>query len=163
MFAVALSTLVSFVLVLLIVVAQPLSFTDILLAIMLIIGDPPVSVWLPGFGLLFLGIVLHGWSRWVRQSMASSWEMRQDQVLVKNGPYSRVRHPSYTSYILSFLGLLLMIPSVTTALLLVGIPGYYTVAMVEERHLVQHFGKAYEEYMGETGRFFPVLRRRQAA
>lgn len=161
LFTVGFPTLLCFAIVFLISVAGPLSLTDTVIATMLPIADPPVYVWLPGLGLLSAGIILHAWSRWARKNNASSWEMREDQQLVKDGPYSRVRHPSYTSYMLSFVGLLLMIPSVATIMLLVGLPGYYFVSLVEEQHLIHHFGDDYENYVLETGRFLPVFRRRR--
>lgn len=157
MAAVAVSTLLAFLLVLLISVAPLFSLTVLLVGAMGPLLDAPFILWSPGFVLLCLGIVLHGWSRWVRQAMASSWEMRSDQVLITTGPYSWVRHPSYTSYMLSFAGLFMMVPSLVAALLLIGIPGYYEVTLTEEKHLVSHFGQSYQAYMLKTGRFFPRL------
>ncbi len=157
MAAVTVSTLLAFLLVLLISVAPLFSLTVLLVMATDPLLDAPYILWLPGFVLLCLGIVLHGWSRWVRQAMASSWEMRPDHTLITTGPYSRLRHPSYTSYMLSFVGLFMMIPSIFAALLLIGIPGYYDVALAEEKHLISHFGQSYQEYMTKTGRFFPRL------
>ncbi|MHA2234760.1 MAG: methyltransferase family protein [Candidatus Thorarchaeota archaeon] len=119
--------------------------------------DPIFPIWITGFLFLCSGILLHGWSRFVRKNMASNWEMSEEQSLFTNGPYSRIRHPSYTSYFLSFTGLFLLIPSLLTMLSLFGIWGYYRIAVKEEEHLLKHFGDAYSQYMLETGRFFPSL------
>jgi protein-S-isoprenylcysteine O-methyltransferase Ste14 len=85
--------------------------------------------------------------------------MTETHKLIMKGPYSRIRHPSYLSYALSFIGLVLMMPSVLTVILLVGIPGYYTLAVQEEQLLISHFGNDYRNYMMKTGRFMPKLRK----
>jgi protein-S-isoprenylcysteine O-methyltransferase Ste14 len=51
-----------------------------------------------------------------------------------------------------------MIPSVVTLILLFGIPGYYYIAKIEEKHLLHHFGKEYSEYMQRTGMLLPKIR-----
>jgi protein-S-isoprenylcysteine O-methyltransferase Ste14 len=89
--------------------------------------------------------------------MASSWEMDDTHQLVTHGPYSRIRHPSYLSYILSMFGLFLMIPSICTLIILIGIPGYSWISMYEEKLLLAQFGDEYESYMQRSGRFFPYI------
>lgn len=153
------ATLLSFLLVFLLILLWLglLNQTAIQLLIPLI--DPPPLIW--GFGLVILssGIVLHGWSRATRQNMASSWEMSNSHRLVTSGPYAWIRHPSYLSYIMCFIGFILLIPSVVTLVLLLGIPGYYYVARTEEIQLKQHFGEEYVLYIQRTGMFLPTLRR----
>ena len=117
--------------------------------------DPPLPLSVISIGLILLGILLHSWSRFVRQEMASSWAMSTAHTLITKGPYARVRHPSYTSYMVTFIGLFLFIPSLMTMLTLVGIPGYYFVAKTEEELLLVHFGDDYEAYIEQTGRFLP--------
>ncbi|MFX0053872.1 MAG: methyltransferase family protein [Promethearchaeota archaeon] len=158
--AATVSTLLAFVLTLLIPLAWYFGTGSELVLFLIPLIDPPVSVWVLGFILLAFGIILHGWSRYVRQEMASSWAMSTSHNLVEAGPYSKIRHPSYTSYFMSFAGLILMLPSMVTLLLLLGYPGYYLVSLVEEKHLIQHFGDQYKDYMSRTGRFFPSLMKR---
>ena len=156
MAAVVFSTLLTFLLVLVISVVWLIpGGIDVFDFFYLFYSDLPLVVWGIGLTLLLLGITLHGWARFERQEMASSWAMKETQRLITSGPYSRVRHPSYTSYILSFIGLFLMLPSIVTCLLFVGVWGYYAVAVTEEANLLQHFGAAYGEYMKRTGRLFP--------
>ncbi len=121
----------------------------------------PDIVWQTGFLFLCFGIILHGWSRSTRREMASSWDMSNSHMLVKSGPYRFIRHPSYTSYIICFIGIVMMIPSILTSLSLIGIPGYYFVAKSEECLLIDHFGDEYQSYMKGTGMFFPKLRNNQ--
>jgi protein-S-isoprenylcysteine O-methyltransferase Ste14 len=159
MAAVVFSTLLSFLLVLVISVAWLVQGgTDFVNFLYPIYYDVPTMIWGIGLILLLLGITLHGWARFERQEMASSWAMKETQRLITSGPYSQIRHPSYTSYILCFVGLFLMQPSVVTSFLFIGVWGYYAISITEEACLLDHFGAAYEDYMKRTGRFFPRLR-----
>ncbi|MFW9833559.1 MAG: methyltransferase family protein [Candidatus Thorarchaeota archaeon] len=117
--------------------------------------DTPLLLWVTGLAILSVGILLHGWSRLVRGNYAANWELSNEQPLVTTGPYSRIRHPSYSSYFLSFIGLFLLIPSLPTLFLFSGYWGYNEIAKQEEKMLVSHFGEAYSKYMGGTGRFLP--------
>ncbi|MCF2137492.1 MAG: isoprenylcysteine carboxylmethyltransferase family protein [Candidatus Thorarchaeota archaeon] len=157
---VTITTLLSFLLVLVISVAWLQHNMTLLLLVLIVSYDSPMWLWIVGFALLESGIFLHLWSRAVRGAGASSWLMPKDHRLVTRGPYSQVRHPSYLSYWLSFAGLFLMFPSLVTAILLTGIPAYYQIAIVEERGLLHHFGDTYREYMNRTGRFLPRIRSR---
>jgi protein-S-isoprenylcysteine O-methyltransferase Ste14 len=158
--AASVSTLLAFALTFLIPLAWYFGTGSELFLFLIPLFDPPLSVWLLGLLLLDFGIILHGWSRYVRQEMASSWAMSTNHNLVETGPYSKIRHPSYTSYFMSFAGLILMLPSMVALLLLFGYPGYYLISLVEEKHLIQHFGEQYKDYMSRTGRFFPSLMKR---
>ena len=158
MVAIAASTLLAFALVLLIPIAWLTSQGPVLVQSVFPIVDSTVLLWSGGLVFLGGGVILHGWSRKVRQLHASSWAMVETHKLIMKGPYSRVRHPSYLSYVLSFIGLVFMMPSVLTVILLVGIPGYYAAAVREEQLLITHFGNGYRNYMMKTGRFIPKLR-----
>jgi len=107
---IAASTLLAFALVLLIPIAWLTSQGPVLVQSLFPIADSLILLWSGGLVTLGGGVILHGWSRKVRQLHASSWTMAETHKLVMNGPYSRIRHPSYLSYFLSFIGLVLMIP-----------------------------------------------------
>lgn len=153
------STILTFIVVCVLSLIWILNINVIILQYFVIIIDPIFPIWIAGFLILCVGIFLHGWTRFVRNSIASNWEMLEEQPLFTRGPYSQVRHPSYTSYFLSFIGLFLLIPSLLTTLILSGIWGYYRIALKEEEHLLKHFGNEYSQYMAHTGRFFPFLDR----
>ncbi len=155
--AVVLSTLLSFLLVFIIPLSWILNIEFFQLSILLPLFSFPDVIWLSGLVFLIFGILLHSWSRYVRQEMAASWVMSEEHKLITTGPYSYVRHPSYTSYIFCFIGLILILPSLVTMITLTGIWGYYVVSKVEEKHLIQHFGEIYSEYMKRTGRFLPKI------
>ena len=158
MVMVSVSTLMSFFLVLLFPLAWVFDIEFLELQFLIPLFILPGSIWILGLILMLVGIFLHGWSRYVRQEMAASWAMREEHRLVTTGPYSRIRHPSYTSYFLCFIGLCLLLPTLVTIVVLVGIWGYYIVARSEEEHLLHHFGGAYREYMKRTERFVPKMR-----
>ncbi len=155
---VMLTTFLLFSLTLIIVLAWAFSFENLLMTVLCPLTDPPLTVWGAGLVIFSLGVVLHGWSRVVRQEMATSWEMSTSHRLVTDGPYRVIRHPSYLSYFMTFCGMFLMLPTPVTLFMLTGIPAYYSVAVTEERLLILHFGDVYREYMSRTGRFIPRVR-----
>ncbi|HXY53605.1 MAG TPA: isoprenylcysteine carboxylmethyltransferase family protein [Nitrospirota bacterium] len=83
--------------------------------------------------------------------------------LVTTGPFGIVRHPTYLSHTLMLLGLFLMtgvtalgIVTVVDAIVVNGI-----VMPLEEKELLNRFGKEYEEYRHKvSSRFLPPLRSR---
>ncbi|MHA2066158.1 MAG: methyltransferase family protein [Candidatus Thorarchaeota archaeon] len=153
--AASVSTILAFGIVLLIPVVWIYKTGSEFFLLLIPLIDPAFVVWLMGLFLLAGGIILHGWARYVRQEMASSWIMSTGHDLIQTGPYASVRHPSYTAYFLSFAGLILMLPSMVTLVMILGYPGYYLISLVEEKHLIQHFGEQYKNYMSRTGRFIP--------
>jgi protein-S-isoprenylcysteine O-methyltransferase Ste14 len=83
--------------------------------------------------------------------------------LVTAGPFGLLRHPTYLSHTLMFAGLFLW--TETAALGAVAVIDALVVnAMViplEERELLERFGKEYEEYRRKVpSRFLPLRRRR---
>jgi len=110
-----------------------------------------------GIVLSLAGYTFSVWSVVARGRYAVSWKMPEDQKLVTWGPYCYVRHPSYLGYILMFFGFFSLWPNLFTLIPLVAIPGYYRVALEEERLLIRRFGDEYEKYRKKTGRFIPKL------
>lgn len=159
MIAASISTLLSFSLVLIIIYSwgsgSGLGFLSTFLIYVFLQSE---VLWTIGYILTSLGIVLHIWSRYTRQEMATSWAMDKEHRLVTSGPYSFIRHPSYSAYIVCFIGLFLLIPSLVTALLIPGIWGYYLIAKREEEMLLAHFGDEYVKYRQRTGMFIPRIR-----
>ena len=89
------------------------------------------------------------------------WHQKNDAPvqLVTWGPYSRIRHPFYTSFILAFAAASIAFPHVLT----IGCLVYCSAALSatargEERRLSKsEFGSDYRNYMSVTGRFFPGI------
>lgn len=123
----------------------------------------PFDSWvqLTGIGATAFGYALFLWSVLARGKYATSWEMPGDQKLVTWGPYEYVRHPSYLAYFVMFAGLFLLLLNLAALVPLVAVPGYVSVATVEDEMLRKRFGETAVEYQATTGKFLP-RRRRQA-
>ena len=86
-------------------------------------------------------------------------QARNDQPVIRSGPYRWVRHPSYTGGMMMFIGLGLTLGSwVSVALLTIAtIVAYGYRVTVEERVLLDTIGEPYGSYMKERKRFIPYV------
>lgn len=98
---------------------------------------------------------------WAR--MGSNWRMavthEPGQVLITDGPFSRIRHPIYAFSILLMICTMVAVP--TAPVLVLGVMHIALMAVKarnEERHLRATYGSAYETYAARTGRFLPRFR-----
>jgi protein-S-isoprenylcysteine O-methyltransferase Ste14 len=112
-----------------------------------------------GIIILVIGFAIFDWSIIVRGRYATSWKMAEDHKLVTWGPYRYVRHPSYLSYFLMFLGMFLLRQTIIALIPIIAIPGYILLSEKEEKLLIQRFGKHYLEYMKHTGKFVPKIKK----
>jgi protein-S-isoprenylcysteine O-methyltransferase Ste14 len=119
----------------------------------------PVQInWL---GLFFL-IISIPLMVWVHSTLGRHYsyalETKEEQKLVTEGPYSRVRHPLYSSHNLFNLGMIFLTANIPLIIFaLIGVPITYARMRDEERMMIEQFGSKYEEYMKNTGRIFPKL------
>lgn len=120
---------------------------------------PAVSFYI-GLMLMLGGIYLRHLSiKTLGQFFVTKVQITNDHQLIKEGIYKFVRHPSYTGLILGFFGAILMLNSSFAAVffLLVGVPSYIYRIKVEERALLDRFGKEYKVYRDETCALVPLL------
>jgi len=77
--------------------------------------------------------------------------------LVRAGPYSFLRHPGYTGFVLMAVGFAVGFSSVVglTAIPLLLLPGLIYRMNVEEKLLIEQFGDGYREYARVTKRLVP--------
>jgi protein-S-isoprenylcysteine O-methyltransferase Ste14 len=91
------------------------------------------------------------------------WHQDNDapHEIVTWGPYARIRHPFYTSFLLALLAGVLVAPGPgTMAMLILGATFMSITARREERRLLASaLGGGYRDYMRSTGRFVPALGR----
>lgn len=123
------------------------------------LGLPPGFRWLGGgvaaAGIVFALLALRHLGRNVTPTAAA----RMDAELVTSGPYRHLRHPLYSSMILTVPGLALL-----SANLLVLVGGLATIGVLlvrtrrEEEELEERLGRRYAEYRKRTGRFLPRFR-----
>jgi len=125
----------------------------------------PTWVRWAGLALGIFAVVINAWShrtlsRKLGEDFDPALRLLKVPALVKEGPYSRLRHPIYLAYLLMQISVLLL-----TANWFIGLCGIAIIISViairvpeEERLLVEQFGDEYREYMKHTWRFFPRLR-----
>lgn len=117
-------------------------------------GDPHFSwLHLMSNGLIVGGLIL----------IASAWEVlynaQKRSVLATTGAYRYIRHPQYTGFIIIIIGFLLQWPTLITLLMApILIIRYILLAKQEEKEIILHFGKEYEDYKKSTPAFFPSIK-----
>jgi protein-S-isoprenylcysteine O-methyltransferase Ste14 len=83
-------------------------------------------------------------------------DIRERPVVIREGVFRLVRHPVYLGAMLMYLGFLILIPSlIAVAVWLIIILFYYVISRIEERMLMDMFGKEYASYMEEVPMFIP--------
>ncbi len=82
---------------------------------------------------------------------------------ISRGPYAIVRHPFYTSYILTYSSLALVGMDILLAILCLGMffTYYYAARFEEKKFLDSNLKSSYQKYQIQTGMFFPRLVKRQ--
>jgi protein-S-isoprenylcysteine O-methyltransferase Ste14 len=119
------------------------------------------------FTLVGCGILLIGYKALGRNWIDASENQGQIRLpaghqLVQTGIYSRIRHPIYLGMLCALGGVtLLLLEGVMIPIFLILVIWLYSQAFREEKVLLEHFGKEYEQYVQRTGRFFP--RRKKTA
>ena len=102
------------------------------------------------------GLALHWWARsHLKQFYIEDVQFLQGQYLVDTGPYSRVRHPVFTSFFLIAVGMLLVNPALTTLVMVLYALVDFSRAAREEEALLSEKLPEYAKYMERTGRFLP--------
>jgi len=105
---------------------------------------------------LLLFICVH---RTLGLNLSASLKIKEEHILIRNGPYRSVRHPMYSAFFLLHIAVLLM-----TANWFIG--GIWMLGLLliiglrvrrEEEMLLSQFGQEYRSYMEETPRFIPNL------
>ena len=121
--------------------------------------DLPFIIRWVGVGMALLAIVLTVWiHRVLGRQYSAKWEIQKDHKLIIVGPYSRVRHPMYTTLNLFSLSVSLISSNLLLILLAISVViPFFWIAKAEEEILIEQFGEEYLDYMKITGRFFPRL------
>lgn len=114
---------------------------------------------------LVLAVVGCGLLVWIHHTLgrqyAAKLEIQKEHALIEAGPYNKVRHPMYTVFILFSLAVALISSNLLLLLfaILIAVP-FHWISKNEERMLTEEFGEEYLSYMNRTGRFLPLLRRK---
>jgi protein-S-isoprenylcysteine O-methyltransferase Ste14 len=123
--------------------------------------------WLPlqsWFGWLGFGLTAAGcaFAVWARLHLGANWSatvtVKKEHELVRSGPYTVVRHPIYSGFLLAILGTAVALGEVRGVLaLLLAFVGWFTKSQTEEKFMSEQFGPAYVRYRQEVKRLIPFV------
>ncbi len=127
----------------------------------------PLASWLRLVG-AFMAVLALLWFIWIHRSLGNNLSVRlkikDSQELVTDGPYRWIRHPMYSAFYLLHIAVFFL-----TANWFIGttwLAGLTAIIFLrvkrEEAMLLSTFGSEYRSYMEHTGRFIPIIRKRQS-
>ena len=88
-------------------------------------------------------------------------ERRDPPEVIRKGVFGLIRHPVYSGAMLIMLAFFILgLSLMSLAVIAVNFIFYNLMASYEERQLIELFGRDYEEYMKDVGKWLPRLRRR---
>jgi protein-S-isoprenylcysteine O-methyltransferase Ste14 len=111
-----------------------------------------------GIAVMWAGFGLRAWAvRTLGRFFRVEVTVDTGQTVVDTGPYTRVRHPSYTGLLVFYLGLGICLDSYLSVAAAVLLPLAAVVNRIdhEERTLRRELGQAYELYSSRTRRLVP--------
>jgi protein-S-isoprenylcysteine O-methyltransferase Ste14 len=126
------------------------------------VADTVFHPWVAALGVVVLiaAVVLF---RVTHKQLGRNWsislETRSDHKLVTAGLYRYVRHPMYSSFLLSAIAQLLLLPNWVagpSGLVGLAILFFFRVGK-EEALMVETFGEQYRVYMRKTARIVPFI------
>jgi protein-S-isoprenylcysteine O-methyltransferase Ste14 len=124
-------------------------------------GALPGPRWLPvaiGLPIAWLGMALRAWSvRTLGKFFTVDVTVTADQRVVDDGPYARLRHPSYTGMLMAAFGIGIALDSWAGAAASLLLPLAAVVNRIrhEEATLRRELGPPYEAYASRTDRLVP--------
>lgn len=121
----------------------------------------PFPFWLRWIGVI-LGFVCPPLLFWIHYTLdkygSTELELRNEHVLITNGPYRWIRHPMYLTLYSLLIALFLI-----SANLLFFLPCFTVIFLIflrirkEENMMIERFGDEYRDYMKHTGRLLPCF------
>jgi len=98
---------------------------------------------------------------WSRRTLAESWSpvvaLREHHALVQAGPYAIVRHPIYFGFMMSAIGMILVLGEIRALVLLFDIGAFFRRLKPEERILRATYPNEYPEYERRVKRLLPCV------
>ncbi|MER9075040.1 isoprenylcysteine carboxylmethyltransferase family protein [Mesorhizobium sp. M0904] len=123
----------------------------------------PVAAKIGGFAVELASSALFWWAISVSRKARLRFAFDPDNPdsLVTEGPYSYVRHPFYTSYIIFWIGWGIATWSVWAVVPVAGIVAIYVIAALDEERKFSRtrLAGAYQAYSGRAGLFWPRFAR----
>ncbi len=124
------------------------------------IGTLPQFFLYIGIGFVVLGFVLRQWAiSALGLFFAPTVRIIRGHKLILHGPYTYLRHPSYTGVLMLLFGVALASQSLDAIVIAVVllVPAYMYRIRVEERAMGLEFGKRYDAYRKRTWALVPYL------
>ena len=119
----------------------------------------PVQAWLGVLFAIAALVMFQLTHRALGRNWSISLDVREGHQLITDGIYRRVRHPMYSAFWLWAVAQALLLPNWVAGF--AGLVGFGTLffgrVAREERMMLETFGDSYREYMGRTGRLFPLI------
>lgn len=113
-----------------------------------------------GVILMILGIVIREWAIFtLGRGFTVVVHVQKEGKFVHEGPYKYIRHPSYTGSFLTFIGMPLAMGT-WLGLIIILVINIFTFIYrmnVEEKALIEAYGKDYENYIKKTKRLIPGI------
>ncbi len=116
-------------------------------------------LWWLGIAMMLAGMPLRWWSIHVlARHFTVDVSIREDHALVSRGPYRRLRHPSYTGLLMTFLGFALCLGNWLSLVAIVPVVlAFLWRIRVEERALAAALPDRYPAYADRTKRLIPFV------
>lgn len=120
-------------------------------------GTP--AIWWTGFSLTVAGA---GLAIWARLLLGTNWSatvtVKHNHELQRTGPYSIVRHPIYSGFLLAMLGTAIAFGEIRGLVAFVlALIAWRVKSLVEERFMLDQFGEQYARYRREVKALIPFV------
>jgi protein-S-isoprenylcysteine O-methyltransferase Ste14 len=113
-----------------------------------------------GTSIILAGLLFRIWSiRVLGKFFEPTVVIKQNQPIIKTGPYKHIRHPAYAGGWLSFIGCGIALGNwigLILIMILVFIGFYYRIRQ-EEKILLDGFGEEYQTYIKTTKKLIPFI------
>ena len=113
-----------------------------------------------GLVMMVFGFVFRYWAiHTLGKFFTPTVKVQDNQSIITQGPYARLRHPSYLGAYLFMLGVSVWLNSYVAFLLIaISMFGVYRKRILaEESFLTRNFGEIYRRYQEHTSRLFPGI------
>ena len=112
-----------------------------------------------GAAITLMGLVVAVWARTI---IGRNWSgyvsLKENHELVTSGPYSVIRHPIYTGFLLMIIGTAIYYASVLALIyFVIDASIFLWRAKREEALMIKTFGKKYQDYMKRTKALIPFV------
>ena len=118
----------------------------------------PLVEW-AGFALTVAGCAVAVWARLLLGgNWSASVTVKRDHRLIREGPYTIVRHPIYSGFLLALLGTALALDELCGLIgLALAFTGWRMKSRLEENFMVAQFGADYVAYEREVKALIPFV------